>query len=332
MSSSCGCNKCTYSFTGNVPGKDATFNSLRVNRAAFNHIDLTQLSIEQFCECIQLLDCADFGNSVLCEPVQEDCTFYFKTLVAGDNIAITDNVTNLVISGSGGDACTGLNQITVGDGAGGTTCVAPSNADEYLCFDGANVVWNFILTPCTGLNQVTVGDGAGGVTCVAPTNPDEYLCFNGANVVWSEITTVQYYAFNGVIMNATGGGSPRYAEWGTQVPSGVISTLVTPFDAEIIGFSVSYVNNSSINIDPGESISFSVGVVTGAPPAVFTSFGATNITWDNTDDGTYPTGFLTGTLGSLTAGDRIGVGTLEVGTVSPTGADCGVVVIVQRSA
>jgi hypothetical protein len=126
--------------------------------------------------------------------------------------------------------------------------------------------------------------------------------------------------------------SDNYAEWGTDTAPGDIPTLVAPFPANIIAFSVSYASTSSVNIGGGETYVMNVGVVTGTPPTTYTPFVATNITWDDTDDGTFPIGFVTGSLGAVSAGDRIAVRGLETGSITPTSGEVGVVVVFERTA
>ena len=365
------CCPCRFSFTGNV-GRDLATTAFSTSSATFNEISVCDFPVESICEAIELTDCGMEGETILCDPVREDCMFFFKTLVAGNDIVLTSSPTSVTISSTG--ECTGLNEITVGDGAGGVTCVAPSIANTYLCFDGGNVIWDSIVEPCTGLNEVTVGDGAGGVTCLAPTiadtylcfdganlifdsivepctgldevtigdgaggvtclaptDPDTYLCFDGNNIIWDVTSfTRGFLSFNGVIENWTSGAN-EFAEWGTGVSPGEVSTIVMPFSGTIIAFTASYISDSATSIGAGESVTIQVGTVTGAPPVVFTAFASTNIVWGVAEDGTFPTGSVTGTLGTIAAGDRLAARTVEVGSVTPSSAEVGVVVVIERS-
>jgi hypothetical protein len=76
-------------------------------------------------------------------------------------------------AGAGGGVCTGLNEVTVGTGAG-TTCLAPTSANECLCFDGTTVGWFYsglaerfqVNTTGAGAVSVDISPIAGTTTTV----------------------------------------------------------------------------------------------------------------------------------------------------------------------
>ena len=88
---------------------------------------------------------------------------------------------------------------------------------------------------------------------------------------------------------------------------------------------------AAINIGVSDSLAMEVGLLSGSPPFTFTPFGGTTITWTNADDGTFPTDFITGSLGVVSAGDDVAVRTTETGTVTPSTSEVTVYIVFERT-
>lgn len=139
-------------------------------------------------------------------------------------------------------------------------------------------------------------------------------------------------SFNGCIENAFGGsvGTTIYAQWGVSSNAG-ISNILLGFSGTIIRVTASYISSSNISIDPGESVRFDIGSVSGTTAAsqLFTPLigGTGIITWTNAQDGTVPftsSGVLNIPVLSTT---RLAVGVTEVGgQITPTNAEISIVV------
>jgi hypothetical protein len=136
---------------------------------------------------------------------------------------------------------------------------------------------------------------------------------------------------NGTIRDWTVPATGAFADWGANSQPGDVPGIIIPFNATIIAFSAKYIEQQAVNIGVGESVDFQVGLLSGSPPFTFTAFGGTTLTWDNSDDNTFPTAFITGSLGSITAGDDMAVMTTETGSVTPTSAEISVLVVLERT-
>jgi len=92
--------------------------------------------------------------------------------------------------------CVGLNQVTIGDGAGGVTCAAPTGSagGQILSYTGVGV--SNALSFGTGATmdfQVLSYNATTGLpewTTTAPTISGDCLCYDGANLVWTNIADI----------------------------------------------------------------------------------------------------------------------------------------------
>jgi hypothetical protein len=119
-------------------------------------------------------------------------------------------------------------------------------------------------------------------------------------------------------VNPTGSGTvTSYSSWGA-VGGGPMDYTMIGISGTIVKLSCSYSGLSSIGIDAGESIKFSIGY-TNLIQTVFTVFagGLDVISWTTTNNATHPSTSSSSLNIPFTAVNRIAIRSLETGTITP---------------
>lgn len=144
-------------------------------------------------------------------------------------------------------------------------------------------------------NQVLETDGSGSLTLQYPTT---VACFCG-----------QFRNFTG--------SSTVFCAWGTHPQSGSSNPLYIPYPCTIIGYGLSYSENSTpISIDVGESVEFDVGqpsLDVARDESNYNPVAGSTIVWDDSVSGTYPQTSLTGLNIPVSAGSLIAMRARELG-------------------
>lgn len=114
-----------------------------------------------------------------------------------------------------------------------------------------------------------------------------------------------------------GGNVIKFASWG-PITSATVDSTVLGYSGTIIQMVASYSTDGAIDIGAGESLTFDIGY-SDATLTTFTPFtgGSGVITWDATDNGTYPSTSSGAISIAVSDTDRIAIRSTEVGGIAP---------------
>jgi len=120
-----------------------------------------------------------------------------------------------------------------------------------------------------------------------------------------------------------------FVSWGGNNQANRTNPLLIPYPCSIIGYSVSFSDTVAITIPVGNSITFDLGLPTILGPrdnANYNAVPGTQITWNNSDSGTFPATSLTGLTIPLAANTLLAARASEMGNVLPANAEVSITV------
>lgn len=134
------------------------------------------------------------------------------------------------------------------------------------------------------------------------------------------------FLMNGLVNNLASAASGGYdfMEWVSNITSSTqIPVMKVPFDLTLRAVTYSWMGDSALSIGPGEQVAFTIGVIpSGVNPVIANYTAEANLfTLDNTDDGTYANGIVSGINQGFGIGDVIAVVGQETGTVTPNSGE-----------
>lgn len=122
-----------------------------------------------------------------------------------------------------------------------------------------------------------------------------------------------------------GGGSVCFANFGSETTPGA-GAVTLPVDVFVVGAAYTYSSTSALSTGVGDAVALTVGTFTpgsALTDANYTAVAGTEITWDDSDNGTFPvsTVDLSSASVKVAAGTPIGARSVETGTVNPSTSD-----------
>ena len=165
-------------------------------------------------------------------------------------------------------------------------------------------------------NNITYPQTDGVDTQVLQTNGAGSLSFDFPNT----ITCV-----NGMFRNVASSTSGLvFVSWGGNNQTNRTNPLLIPYPCSIIGYSVSFSDVTAITIPGGNDITFDLGLPTLLGPrdnANYNAVAGTQLIWNNSNSGTFPSSSLTGLAIPLTANTLLAARASEMGNVLPANAE-----------